>query len=185
LLESALGTCDNTTSNGCTSVYNTQDTDRDGLSDSMEVFGVDGSPPQHLPAWGADPLHKDIFVEVDYSDIYAGNPVIGSDAEAAQASFDVGSANDLQNPDGQPGVRLHLDIGTNPTEPALATLYGDWGGSGSVPDGTDYQTAPSTYRSPIRAGIFHYGLAYEGNSGQGRRPGDRFRWGIATGNRRM
>jgi hypothetical protein len=186
LLEAELGTCDNKTSSHCTSVFNPRDTDRDGLADNMEVFGVEGSPPQHLPAWGADPLHKDIFVEVDYHDVFASNPVTGADAQQAQAYFNSGSAGDLRNPNGQPGVRLHLDIGTNPTDPSLATLFGNWGGSGPVPAAIDYRNAPNTYRASVRAGIFHYGLAGQGNGGgQGYKPGDRFGWGAQVYNRYM
>lgn len=39
------------------------DADGDGLLDGWEVYGVNGID---LPGKGASPLHKDIFVEMDY-----------------------------------------------------------------------------------------------------------------------
>ena len=47
---------------------NNPDTDGDGLLDGWEVYGVNGID---LPGKGASPLHKDIFVEMDY---YASAP---------------------------------------------------------------------------------------------------------------
>ena len=47
----------------CAAIADTRDTDGDGLWDSWEVMGVNG---QALPAWGANPRHKDIFVEIDF-----------------------------------------------------------------------------------------------------------------------
>lgn len=48
----------------------TLDTDKDGLPDAWELYGVDldgdGSADVDLPAMGADPNVPDIFVEVDY-----------------------------------------------------------------------------------------------------------------------
>lgn len=48
----------------------TADTDRDGLLDNWENFGIDydgdGDVDIDLPAMGADPLVKDLFIEVDW-----------------------------------------------------------------------------------------------------------------------
>ncbi len=187
-LEAELGTCDSTMWVGCEDVLNPADTDRDALSDAAEVFGIDDvSAPQHLPAWGADPLHKDVFVELDWNDAFPGQPFTQADAVAAAAIFDEGLAEDLVNPDDLDGVRLHLDIGANPTDPALATLFGDWGGSNSVPDGTSYKTAPATYRDPVRAGVFRYGLLNQGGGGGQAYgvPGYRFSWGVSMNNRHI
>ena len=174
-LEAQLGTCDNTVAPGCGDVYNTQDTDHDGLTDEAEVFGVDDMwSPQHLPRWGADPLHKDMFVEVDYQDVFDSMPLQPSDVAELQAYFAAGLASDLANPDGEDGVHLHLDIGVEPTDPADLTLYGDWGGSNEAPEGTSYKVGPNTYREPVRAQLFRYAmLAYGHGGGQGWMPGDR------------
>lgn len=181
-LEMELGTCDVSWWSGCTGVNNLADTDRDGLSDGLEVFGADDFVnPQHLAAWGADPLHKDVFVELDYNDSHPSQPWTEDDAEAAAAMFAAGLAGDLANPDGQDGVRLHIDAGVTATDPANRTLIGDWGGSNAVPDGTAYQDAPDTYRSTIRAGVFRYGLLNVGAGGGQASgvPGDRFNWGVS------
>lgn len=183
-LEQELGTCDTASGTFCSGVHDLQDTDRDGLPDGAEVFGIDGSSPQELPAWGADPLHKDVFVELDYHDDFTTSPFTESDAVAAQATFNVGDAADLVNPDGLDGVRLHIDAGVNPANANNNTLIGDWGGANQVPDTVNYGSAPNTYRNPARAGVFRYGLMTNGSGGgQGWAPGDRFTWGVRTWNR--
>lgn len=46
---------------------NNPDTDRDALPDGWEVIGLDfGSEFVNLPAMGANPLRKDVFVQYDY-----------------------------------------------------------------------------------------------------------------------
>lgn len=173
-LEAELGTCDVTTTVACSDVFNPADTDRDGLPDGIEIFGIDGAVPQHLAAWGAGPLHKDVFIELDYHDDFTVTPFLEQDAVAAQAAFAQGDAAALQNPDGEDGVRLHIDAGVVPTDPANITLIGDWGGSNPVPPEVSYHVAPETYRDGSRGGVFHYGLMSSGfGGGQGYRPGDR------------
>jgi hypothetical protein len=54
------------------------DTDGDGLWDGFEVLGIRGAgvyPDQALPNWGADPLHKDVFVETDYFEFWSDESV--------------------------------------------------------------------------------------------------------------
>lgn len=185
-LEAALQTCNSPGDAACAGVFNRADTDRDGLSDSAETFGIDdGTSPQFLPRWGANPRHKDVFVEVDYWSDFATPPVVGADAVAAQAYFTGGPAADLQNPDAVAGVNLHLDIGTNPVDPAQAALFGSWGGANQVPTGADYRTIADTQRSAVRSGVFHYALATTGGGGQGVLAGDRFGWAVAAGNRNV
>jgi hypothetical protein len=58
----------------CACAADARDTDGDGISDGWEVSGrrlyLRLSPPMFdyvpLPKWGADPRHKDLFVEVDF-----------------------------------------------------------------------------------------------------------------------
>ncbi len=70
-LEVALGTCDSATP-GCEGVINYKDSDHDGLADDAEVFGIahptDRNLALHLPAWGANPRKKDVFIEQDWSE---------------------------------------------------------------------------------------------------------------------
>lgn len=178
-LENELGTCDGNSLSYCSTVFNTQDSDRDGLSDTAEICGVDDpSFPQYLPRWGANPRHKDVFVEIDYTTDFASQPFTGADAIAAQGLFNDGSAADLDNPDGQPGVKLHLDTGVATAAGHDVTLYGAWGGAGQSSDPA-YPSAADTQRAVVRRGIFRYALAGLGDGGgQAWRPGDRLGWGV-------
>lgn len=169
-LEAELKTCDKDTDvinfSGrifyCSSVANLQDTDHDGLFDHWEVFGVenpqDPNKPLLFPVWGADPTHKDIFIEIDYLKGFVplgtkphlfmyyttinNAPVLveedlGSRLSKVQDIFNtVGSAGALGNPDGKDGINLHFDVGINLTNLQYLTLYGDWGGSNEVPENT-------------------------------------------------
>lgn len=186
LLEEALGTCDSPYWSACTDVHDLTDTDRDGLSDAAEVFGIDDTfRPQYLPKWGADPRHKDVFVEVDYSDDFTSNPVTEDDVLWSQAVFMDGSDEDLQNPDGEYGVRLHVDI--DKACPTAPESCGDWNGSNSVPADTNYKTAPSQYRDAARTSVFRYSIIFDA-SGGGQSdgiPSDRFKWGGRASNRHM
>ena len=110
-LETELGLCD-TPFLVCSGVHNLHDTDRDGLPDAAEVFGVEDTfDPQYLPRWGADPRHKDVFVEVDYTNEFSGHPVSEASAGQAAERYAAGYPEELLNPDFEGGVRLHLDIG--------------------------------------------------------------------------
>ncbi|MBI5478061.1 MAG: hypothetical protein HY906_04355 [Deltaproteobacteria bacterium] len=105
---------------------NPQDTDADGLLDYWEVLGcegdanrplfpsqaycphpVAGGEAQLLPAWGASPLHKDIFLEISYLPGQA--PLRPADAAAINQVY--GSLTHLSNPDSNPGVSVHVDLG--------------------------------------------------------------------------
>ncbi|MFD9722932.1 hypothetical protein [Streptomyces sp. NPDC059072] len=84
------------------------DADEDGIADRYERFGVrnpDNSMAVNLPALQADPLHKDIFVELDYS---AGSQPSHEAIQAVEHAFAVSP---LPNPDGANGVTLHVDSG--------------------------------------------------------------------------
>jgi|GEM_PF-1986013 len=165
-LEMELGTCDNAFSqNFCDEVFNHSDSDHDGLSDRDEILGIDHAvSPQLLSRWGANPLHKDMFIEVDYkyksfiSQLDRGAYFRPEAAAIVQEKFVSGSADDLRNPDGQDGVSLHFDLGisANPE----STLYGDWGGSNEVPDTVGYLAAAQnpTYFSTLRNTVFRYAL---------------------------
>jgi hypothetical protein len=86
------------------------DTDGDALLDSWEEDGVDvdgdGTPDLDLPSMGADPDHKDIFVEVDHM---PGHRIPDAQiARVVQAFADAPVA----NPDAQSGITLHVDNGS-------------------------------------------------------------------------
>jgi hypothetical protein len=212
LLERSVGTCDSVTQvvevtpgppggYACSRVKNLTDTDGDGLSDYWELFGVPSGETQGGPnGWGvpltrfgADPRHKDVFVELDAylewtpADCASMDPTdsacytirrfsYATIAEVAQI-YSEGTAEDLNNPDGLPGVRLHFDIplaGSQSCGPG-STLCGDWGGSGvdfaddaSDPDNvhkTGWQEARLEGFTKRRWGIFrHAWCGYGGNT---------------------
>lgn len=87
------------------------DSDGDGLLDSWEICGVEGVD---LPAMGADPLHKDLFVEIDWMVDNDGTANDHSHAPwlpsliNAWNEFNVAP---VTNPDGANGIALHVDVG--------------------------------------------------------------------------
>lgn len=139
-LEQALGTCDNAADPGCGNVHNRRDTERDGLEDNVEVFGV--SVPANVqngqnapatsflfPKWGARPRHKDLFITLDYVDEIGANPFTHAYALAVRGLFAGALAADIGNKDGLDGIDVHLDIGLA-AQPGFETLYGNWGNGG-------------------------------------------------------
>jgi Ca2+-binding RTX toxin-like protein/subtilisin-like proprotein convertase family protein len=92
------------------------DTDADGLLDHWERPGGgididrDGTVDLDLNALGADPLHKDVFLEIDWLADQATHRHEPAPSVTAQlvAMF---AAAPLANPDGTTGVRLHVDAG--------------------------------------------------------------------------
>jgi hypothetical protein len=191
-LEDVLGTCASRLASiagvSCAALADPRDTDSDGLWDAWELFGVNG---QALPTWGADPRHKDIFIEVDFRrETLADNqngvarhmmPAVArqmagiyADSATTDPATRAMHAQDVGNPDGQPGVNLHLDTGVAPATPADATIYGDWGGYtpvDAVPDGSggyvpqDPATAMASNMIQARRGLFHYVLGYTTGGG--------------------
>jgi hypothetical protein len=179
-LERALGTCDSPSDRACRrslladyyrGVANaTRDTDRDGISDADELFGL-SAPLLDLPRFGADPRHKDVFVEVDHDPRLPELGFSERDFVEIAALFAQGSARALRNPDQRPGVHLHIDSGFAPQDRAHAGLLGDYGGSGSA-SASDYRSARKRDFSPSRHGYFRY--AFSTPSGRGQASGDAF-----------
>jgi uncharacterized repeat protein (TIGR01451 family) len=98
------------------------DTDGDGLWDDWEMFGVDtngdGVIDLDLPALGASPNHKDLFIEIDYMDCaVAGGDCAAGDthshrpkAAAIQAVINAFANAPVPNPDGTTGINLHVNV---------------------------------------------------------------------------
>lgn len=149
LLEAALGTCPNQDPTPCNpKTSHGEDSDNDGLRDGEEVLGTAGfltGGVDDIPfsRWGADPLRKDVFVEVDYlTDLPApvsgqnpfawlrANPNAGVGywstgtldtwVEHARDPFTPDTPNNhvgnLSPPGGTAfnGIALHLDLGVAP-----------------------------------------------------------------------
>jgi hypothetical protein len=73
------------------------DTDGDGLDDRLEVRG-------HPKLPGADPLHRDVYVELDYQEGLRPN------ASALAPLVDYYASAPLSNPDGEDGITLHIRV---------------------------------------------------------------------------
>ncbi len=95
------------------------DTDADGLKDGEEVFGVVSGDLQ-FGYWGANPLHKDVFVEVDWQKTDPMNPdqfrptrsFINSLINAFRDEDAANKAGNIQAADGVlGGISIHVDDG--------------------------------------------------------------------------
>jgi uncharacterized repeat protein (TIGR01451 family) len=107
------------------------DSDGDGLLDDWEMNGLDvdgdGTIDLDLPAMGANPFHKDLFVELDWR---TGFPPRRAEIQKWKEAFAAApiDAGGVPNPDGLPGITLHVDTGAL-TENGL--LVGDNLGGGN------------------------------------------------------
>jgi len=133
------------------------DTDGDGLPDVWETQGYDadgdGVIDVDLPAMGADPRRKDLFVEMEYMQGRLPS------AAALDRMREVFATAPVSNPDGTSGITLHLDAGS-----ASGTTY-DLGGGNQVPYDDDLNPSQSevnaikrTNFDSDRAKIFRYML---------------------------
>ncbi len=193
-LETNIGTCSSLSGSAgnweCSRSTDARDTDGDGLTDGVELLGQFDRPPyQWLARWGADPRHKDLFIEVDFMMRSRGERPQRLSRDAAMemariygdAETDpllrLSHAQSLGNPDREPGIRLHLDTGVTPAAGAPEeehATYGDWGGVNVVQpvcDGDDCKGADArdVWRQQMhecRRGLFHYALAYAAGGGQ-------------------
>lgn len=84
------------------------DTDGDGLLDKWEIQGYrSGDVFVDLPAMGADPKKKDIFVEIDWLEGHEPKE------DAIKIVMDSFAKAPVDNPDGTKGINLHVDYGRN------------------------------------------------------------------------
>lgn len=208
-LEAELGTCSTKSGSAtgadgvaflCARAVDPADTDGDGLRDGWELLGrADVTPGLPLPAWGANPRHKDMFVEVDYMQTPAApddrklspqsarvmSAYYGDRQSAPSATSQATHAATLRNPDGRTGITTHLDVGIAPELADDLTVYGDWGGHDLVPQIPDGQggwkgqdvDAWRTHLAANRVGTFRYALPYVGEGGQSG-PGLGWKWAI-------
>lgn len=102
----------------CWQIEAGQDSDGDGLLDEWEqgYVDVDGSGTfdpavdLDLAALGADPFHKDLFLELDWR---IGFPPRRAELQQVIEAFAAApiDAGGVPNPDGRPGITLHVDTG--------------------------------------------------------------------------
>jgi Bacterial TSP3 repeat len=127
------------------------DTDGDGLLDGWEVRGVNGLD---LRAMGASPLHKDIFVQMDFMVKTTAANGLGPNEIVLQGIRSVFAAAPVLNPDGLTGIAIHLITGKE--VPFKADLN---------PYITDFSRIKLTNFDPNRAPVFHYVVWANGYDG--------------------
>jgi hypothetical protein len=152
------------------------DTDGDRLKDGWEANGLDadgnGTIDVPLPAYGASPVHKDLFVEMDYMGAEDPCPChLPLAADLARIRQVFATAPFANNPDGLSGIRLHMDAGA-----ARGPAY-NLGGGNLVPFDADlnpvvaqFNAIKSANFNPLRAKAFHYMIwahGYDGGSSSG------------------
>jgi hypothetical protein len=140
------------------------DADNDGLKDGEEFHGVEvAGESLQFPFWGANPRHKDVFVETDWVDDGTGNPTALRMTTQAAADMIGFYANDPTNsagsPDGLPGITVHIDNGL----PNNGTRWGNWGGATMIAAGQGNCVG----RSAARERYFRHGVLHGGTSGNG------------------
>lgn len=116
----------------CNAGSDLADDDGDGLPNSWETQPVDtnddGTPDLDLPAMGADPEHKDLFVEID------SMPSLKLEDKAltlVRKSFD---AAPVSNPDGTTGIHLHADNGPQSVmNPVTGATWGSLSQANTIP----------------------------------------------------
>jgi hypothetical protein len=124
------------------------DSDGDGLVDSWETDGydpdADGIVDLDLPRMGASPLHKDLFLEIDWQP--GAEPRLQAIQEVKQAfALAPPDTGGVANPDGMPGINLWIDTG----DPASGGL-----GVGDPLAGyTDGEEIPATFGICSRADL--------------------------------
>ena len=94
-----------------TVVLSLGDADEDGLLDEWEINGIDidedGTVELDLPAMGADPLKKDLFVEID---VMLGTNLDEGALSDVRNAFANAPRSLVDNPDGSRGIRLHTMV---------------------------------------------------------------------------
>ena len=177
---------------------NTADSDGDGLLDCWEIDGiyamVAGSPVKvlDLPAMGASPGHKDIFLEIDWMQRHMPDPT------AIQDVIDSFNIAPVTNPDSLPGIRLHVTVDEEAITHSDEFAFRQLGCTDTVPIGTpDFDAVKSKHfgtaaerNNPYsiailnaKRSVFHYALfvhdisihvngVLQGNSGCSELPGN-------------
>jgi hypothetical protein len=160
------------------------DSDRDGISDLWEENGADLNGDTvidvNLPAMGANKNHKDVFIEVDWMAqrppgcvwIFCWGARSFTPDLAALADVRTAFANaDVANPDGVPGINMHIDAGAGSIMNGATT----WGGLSRanqvpydanlgtfLPNGnyswTEFQALKDANFEENRLPMFHYAV---------------------------
>jgi hypothetical protein len=154
------------------------DADGDALPDAWETDGADvdgdGTVDLDLPGMGADPRHKDLFVELDHM------PPHRFALQASALIADAFADAPVANPDGRPGITLHLDNGPDSImDPRTGATWGsrsrqnalvhqDVLGTvvGDEYDWSAFDALRAASFEPARRTVFHYAVSAHGHDGR-------------------
>ncbi|MBI5527707.1 MAG: hypothetical protein HY897_15360 [Deltaproteobacteria bacterium] len=191
-LEIALGTCptDSGTNkygfNCALALEGGKDTDGDGLRDYWEVLGVRYAPGETknedlaLTLMGANPLHKDVFIEADY---WTGSDNHYVRAEVIDGVKNFYGSGPISNPDGVDGISVSIlngqstgcdhDICVDSPAPIRALCpHPDPDrecrcAGGVLPCDINRTHIKPFYFTANRVGVFHWFIMYHGPGGNG------------------
>ncbi len=144
---------------------NQADSDGDGLLDVWEACGYDAEPDGmidvNLPALGASPFHKDVFVEIDYMEDPGLCTPVGCvfghshrpKPEARDIVVKSFSRAPVTNPDGSSGINLHITVNEAIKDrPYLAASPGQYWNE------LDFIKYYQAHFDSKRKAVFHYAL---------------------------
>jgi hypothetical protein len=131
------------------------DTDGDGLCDDWETNGVTVDTPNgpvfvDLPAMGANPLRKDVFVQTDYMCFLQADSTCGPghthkpDSAAIAKIVEAFANAPVLNPDGSTGISLHVDCGPDCVDVTTGQPWGSLSRAKGLPHTTDLGSAITT-----------------------------------------
>jgi hypothetical protein len=115
------------------------DTDRDGLEDHVEA------------ALGSSPLHKDIFVEIDW--FVVGKRNLKPRNGFVQIVTSIFESAPVSNPDGTTGIRIHIQL-SNAIKVSGGTI--GYMSNRGVYNWSDFDVIKSAYFTPSRRNTHHY-----------------------------
>jgi uncharacterized delta-60 repeat protein len=151
-------------STGAAYIFQTLDSDGDGIPDDWETRGITvasngtitvgktGSGEFiDLPAMGANPMHKDIFIHADWM------TGIKPNARTIKVVTDAFRDAPVTNPDGKKGINLHIDLGPDSVmDPVSGKTWGALSRSGPE----SFQTSigvDSPNANPPPANVYNWG----------------------------
>ena len=119
---------------------------------------------------GADPLHKDVFVEID------SMPWTRPSNQAMRMVVDAFARAPVLNPDGQTGINLHIDNGPRSLmNPRTGQTWGQLSRASEIPgkpvfgsrsgskySWTAFDAVKARFFERARRGVFHYALSVYG-----------------------
>ena len=180
-----LDDCSETNTGEFLGIHNTgtdpdnRDTDGDGIDDGDETLGTTSG--LDLPALGASPVHKDIFLEIDWfdDDEGCGQHSHQFTAGGAAVAIELFARAPVDNPDRQLGINLHIDYGQDVGGDGLfvgGNKIGDQDAITVLPPSAFVHETKLANLDPKRKPYFHYGLSVHstdlGNGGGGEQRGN-------------